>query len=300
MPAPVPVPVRQAMRRRSEQGATTTELSTAFEVPARTVRDLVRRWRDRPEAGVAPAYVRPAQAPPTHPAYGPAVLLRQEHPGWGAGLIRVYLKRNGVEPLPAERTLNRWFKKAGLGPAPPGRRPRPRPTARPPPTRSGRLTPPRRSPWPTAPGSPGCGSPTSSAARCCTPRFSPSGSGTACPRRSPRRSSARRSPAGAAAGRPGRQRCAVGVRRRPADRAGVVADRAGRRGPPEPAAVPPGQRRGRAVAGHRQAVGRAAHLPGRRRVATPLRGAGCDPARAIPKYPTRRRWPTVVVHPFQR
>ena len=116
MPAPVPVPVRLAMRRRWEQGATTTELVVAFGSPARTVRDLVRRWRDAPEAGVAPAYGRSAPATPRHPAYGPAVLLRTEHPGWGAGLIRVYLERNGVEPLPAERTLNRWFRRAGLGP----------------------------------------------------------------------------------------------------------------------------------------------------------------------------------------
>lgn len=125
MAAPVPLPVRQAMRCRWEHGATTTELSQDFGVPARTVRGLVKRWREAPEAGVAPAYRRlpDPPPPPAHPAYAKAILLRQAHPRWGAGLIRVYLKRQGVEPLPAERTLNRWFRRAGLGPAPPGRRP---------------------------------------------------------------------------------------------------------------------------------------------------------------------------------
>ncbi len=38
-------------------------------------------------------------------------------------MIRVYLSLYGVRPLPAERTLQRWFRRAGLAPAPPGRRP---------------------------------------------------------------------------------------------------------------------------------------------------------------------------------
>jgi hypothetical protein len=33
------------------------------------------------------------------------------------------LQRQGIEALPAVRTLQRWFAKAGLGPAPQGRRP---------------------------------------------------------------------------------------------------------------------------------------------------------------------------------
>ena len=68
-----------------------------------------RRTRLGPQAGT--------------PARSPALHLRQQHPGWGAGLIRVMLQQQGIEPLPAERTLQRWFARAGLGPAPPGRRP---------------------------------------------------------------------------------------------------------------------------------------------------------------------------------
>jgi hypothetical protein len=60
---------------------------------------------------------------PNHPAFAPAAQLRQEHPDWGAGLIRIYLEDQGIQPLPAVRTLQLWFQRAGLTPAPPGRRP---------------------------------------------------------------------------------------------------------------------------------------------------------------------------------
>jgi hypothetical protein len=126
MPAPTPLPIRQAMYRRFCQGATPADLSRVFGVPPSTARDLVRRWRGRAEGGVAPDYVRRPvpPPPPDHPAYVPALLLRREHPGWGAVLIRVYLGQQGIAPLPAARTLQRWFSRAGLGPAPPGRRPK--------------------------------------------------------------------------------------------------------------------------------------------------------------------------------
>lgn len=127
MPAAVPVPIRQAMFRRRKHGATAAELSQAFGVAPRTVRNLLRRWRERGEDGLAPDYRRPPDPAPTpdHPAFGPALLLRQQHPRWGAGLIRVYLAKQGLTPLPGVRTLQRWFRRAGLAPAAPGRRPDP-------------------------------------------------------------------------------------------------------------------------------------------------------------------------------
>src|SRR5262245_23574416 len=63
MPAPVPLPIRQAMWRRRSRGATATELSQAFGIPARTVRGLLRRWRDRGESAVAPDYARRRPTP---------------------------------------------------------------------------------------------------------------------------------------------------------------------------------------------------------------------------------------------
>ena len=54
-----------------------------------------------------------------------ALRLRREHPTWGAGLIRVHLLQAVTgRPVPSERAIQRWLAKAGLGPAPRGRRPR--------------------------------------------------------------------------------------------------------------------------------------------------------------------------------
>src|SRR5262249_29888681 len=86
---------------------------------------LLRRGRERTGAGLAPDYRRLPDPPPPpgHPAFAPAALPRRAPPGWGAGLIRVYLEDQGGRPLPAARTLQPWFRRAGLRPAPPGRRP---------------------------------------------------------------------------------------------------------------------------------------------------------------------------------
>ena len=124
MPAPVPLPIRQALWNRHQQGASSTELAQAFGLAPRTVRGILRRGRELGSEGLVPGRPGPAtKARPEHAARTAALLLRRAHPTWGAGLIRVMLQRQGIEPLPAVRTLQRWFAKAGLGPATPGRQP---------------------------------------------------------------------------------------------------------------------------------------------------------------------------------
>ena len=88
MPAPVPLPIRQALWRRWKRGATATELSQAFGLPVRTVRGLLRRWRDRGKAALAPDYTRRRDLPPASapPVFEAAVQRRRDHPAWGAGL----------------------------------------------------------------------------------------------------------------------------------------------------------------------------------------------------------------------
>src|SRR6185369_3390478 len=59
-----------------------------------------------------------------HPLHGPALDLRRDHPTWGAGLIRVILRRRFPRSTPPSvRTLQRWLRRAKLNPVPPGRRP---------------------------------------------------------------------------------------------------------------------------------------------------------------------------------
>jgi transposase len=126
MPKPVPVPVRQKIWERSRQGEGASALAAAFDLPPRTVRNLLKRFRDRGEAGLATDY-----RPPPSPAHAKPEAIRRavlakrlEHPSWGAGIIRVALVEERPEVAwPHIRTMQRWLRQAGLGPAPAGRRP---------------------------------------------------------------------------------------------------------------------------------------------------------------------------------
>lgn len=125
MPKPVPVPIRQKIWERAQQGEGSADLAAAFDLPARTVRHLLKRLRERGEAGLATDYRPPP--PPSHAkpqAIRQAVLAKRlEHPTWGAGIIRVALVEERPEVAwPQARTMQRWLRQAGLGPAPPGRR----------------------------------------------------------------------------------------------------------------------------------------------------------------------------------
>ena len=126
MPRPIPVPVRQAMFRLWQQGHATHQIATSLDLPASTVRRFLQRFRLRGIDGIPADYHHRAasEAVPSE-MMQTAVRLRQEHPTWGAGLIRVQLLQEAPEqPVPSERTLQRWFERAGLSPAPAGRPPR--------------------------------------------------------------------------------------------------------------------------------------------------------------------------------
>src|SRR5262249_45465428 len=93
-----------------------------FGLSPRTVRRLVQQAQPDGQAR-PPAYrrgPRPASGPPALVAQTCA--LRQQHPRWGAGLIRVILTHHFPDTdLPCVQTLRRWLARAALAPAPPGR-----------------------------------------------------------------------------------------------------------------------------------------------------------------------------------
>jgi hypothetical protein len=125
MPKPVPFPIRQKLWERAQQEESPASLAAAFDLPLRTVRHLLRRVRQRGETGLATDY-----RPPPLPAHAKSEAIRRsvlakrlEHPAWGAGIIRVALAEDRPEvDWPHVRTMQRWFRRAGLGPAPSGRR----------------------------------------------------------------------------------------------------------------------------------------------------------------------------------
>lgn len=122
MPAPVPVPIRQAIWARHQEGVSTAVLADQFGLASRTVRGLIRRARERGVEGLKPDSTHPRPAV-SSPAREEAVRLRREHPTWGAGVIRVWMQRSGVIELACARQMQRWFAAAGLNPAPRGQRP---------------------------------------------------------------------------------------------------------------------------------------------------------------------------------
>jgi transposase len=126
MPKPIPVPIRQKLWERSRRGEEPASLARAFGLSPRTVRQLLKRFRDCGPEALRPNYHQPKQLPQAYPAKmrEAALALRRKHPGWGATLIRVALSEQQPQHVwPESRTLQRWFRNAGLGPAPPPQRP---------------------------------------------------------------------------------------------------------------------------------------------------------------------------------
>jgi transposase len=112
---------REAIVARRQAGGSLPQIATELGVPWATVRRVWRRDRERGDAGLTPDYAACGRHGSRYPAvYDQALTLRRDHPGWGAGLIRVLLAKTFPDqPLPHERTLRRWFREAGLGPPPP-------------------------------------------------------------------------------------------------------------------------------------------------------------------------------------
>ena len=125
MPHPIPLPVRQVIVQRAEQGQSASLIARSLGLVSRTVRQLLQRLRVQGNNALATSY--PSGSFPQTPRFRAlveeALQMRRAHPTWGAGLVRVMLHRDyPAAPIPAERTLQRWFRRAGLIPAPSGRR----------------------------------------------------------------------------------------------------------------------------------------------------------------------------------
>jgi hypothetical protein len=84
-----------------------------------SVRALWRHWEK--EGKLAPNYERCRQRGPrkAKALVEQAVGLKREHPRWGARLIRMQLRDDWAEEqLPSDRTLQRWFRQAGVNRSP--------------------------------------------------------------------------------------------------------------------------------------------------------------------------------------
>jgi hypothetical protein len=129
MPGFIPVPTRLAVFNGHLSGLGSAELAARYDLPPRTVRHIVRQGHASNGLFAPPQYRRGQHASAFHPTLRQQLLgLRQQHPRWGATLLRLCLAdlRPG-DDLPSAPTIRRWLKEAGLAPARAGRKSTPRP-----------------------------------------------------------------------------------------------------------------------------------------------------------------------------
>src|SRR3984957_16517813 len=91
MPRPLPVPLRQEIVRRHQQGIPLTQIAAELAIPYGTVRNIWRLFRQHPGEDLAPDYRscgRPVP-PRIQELLQIACDLKRDHPAWGAGLIRL-------------------------------------------------------------------------------------------------------------------------------------------------------------------------------------------------------------------
>lgn len=124
MPTAIAISVRQTIIERRQQGEKFTQIARELKLSYGTVRNIWRQFQS--EGHLTPHYdqcrhtaIRKGAA-----LYASAVQLKQLHPGWGAGLIRLELATTyPTATLPSERTLQRWFRRAEVGASPSDHRP---------------------------------------------------------------------------------------------------------------------------------------------------------------------------------
>ena len=119
MPAPHSVEIRRQIVKRHEKGETLKSISREMNIPYISVKSVWRHWRVHKK--LEPNYEKASEKGTrlyTH-IYPEAIAMKKAHRRWGAGLIRVELRKQFPnERLPSERTLQRWFREAGIGTSP--------------------------------------------------------------------------------------------------------------------------------------------------------------------------------------
>jgi transposase len=124
MPTAIAISIRRKIIERRQQGERFTDIARELKLSYGTVRNIWRQFQT--EGQLPPHYDRCRHTAIRKGAalYASAVQLKQDHPGWGAGLIRLELAvAYPTAALPSERTVQRWFRRAGVGRKPIARRP---------------------------------------------------------------------------------------------------------------------------------------------------------------------------------
>lgn len=115
MPAPLENGSRLEIVGRHQQGESLRSISDSLGISYHTVKKVWQHWSRHGK--VEPNYerVRERGTRRYETAYALAVGLKREHPRWGGQLIWLELRRQHPHlALPGVRTLQRWFREAGV------------------------------------------------------------------------------------------------------------------------------------------------------------------------------------------
>ncbi len=106
----------QAVLEVLGDGATVTDVARRYGVARQTVHGWLGRYAGRGLAGLVDQSSKPRSCPHQMAPVVEAriVAMRREHPGWGPRTIRVWLEREGVEPLPGRTSIERCLVRHGL------------------------------------------------------------------------------------------------------------------------------------------------------------------------------------------
>lgn len=119
MPAPIAVEKRREIVKRHEAGESLKAISDDLHLSYNTVKKIWAHWLKYQK--VTPNYEQAKQKGTRQyrHIYEAALTMRRAHPRWGAALIRLKLgEAHPAAKLPSVRSLQRWFRAAGIGRSP--------------------------------------------------------------------------------------------------------------------------------------------------------------------------------------
>lgn len=114
MPGPIENHIRETIVRRHQGGESLRSISAELKLSYETVKHLWQHWLK--SGHIEPSYER-AKVRGTRQyqaIYDQVIQLKRDHPRWGAQLIQLELQKAAMKPLPSVRTIQRWFREAGV------------------------------------------------------------------------------------------------------------------------------------------------------------------------------------------
>ena len=114
----IALPLRQRIVELKQQGHTLQAISQQLDLSFAAVRLIWSRFKQQGQHGLLTRFGQCGPQPPaqTNPVFRAARWLRHRHPQWGSPLIQALLHKRYGQHVPSIRTLNRWYKWAGLTP----------------------------------------------------------------------------------------------------------------------------------------------------------------------------------------